>query len=190
MDNILALHIETTGFNSYNDEIIAIALCSCDKNFNINRTALLYRKGVDEKKLKQSYKFNKLSINFLNENGLEEEEFVEELVSFIIHNFDLNETIHLLGYNLVTFGHPFLTSLFNKHGINLDISPNTLDAYTLASTLLSDQLIGNVTIKNLVDVFCKEDCVKEEQVMKKCITFVNIFKQVKKVWNKKVLKNK
>lgn len=184
MNNILAFHIETTGLDPHTDEIVSIALCSCDQNFTVKNRLIIYRNDVNESLLKAAYKYNKLSVDFLNKHGIDKQEFLEEILSFIVEEFDLDHPLHLLGYNVSTFSKQFLLELLADFDVSLNISSNTLDAYPVAVTVL-----GDTNIQELVTLFCKEECLKEEKVMQKCITFVNIFKRVRKLWNKKVLKN-
>lgn len=181
--NILAFHIETTGLSLSDDEIVSIALCSCDEDFNIKNELLVYRNDIEDKKVKEGYKYNKIGIEFLRVNGLDKESFAEEILTFIVKEFDLEKPIHLLGYNISMFSKPFFMKLLEDFDVELPLSSNLLDAYPVAVTIL-----GNTSIKELLELFStKTDFAREEIVMQKCLTFVNIFKRVRKLWNRKVL---
>lgn len=182
MENILAIHVETTGIDPKKDEIVSIALVACDSNFKVKDGILLYRSDVDDESVSRGYPYNKLDSKFLKKNGVRSDKFVESIAEFVINSFDLDKPIYLLGYNLANFSKPFFEELLGRFELTLEFSPNLLDAYPVAVTVL-----GKTTIVELVDLFCKDECLDQEKVMQKCIAFVNIFKGVRKLWNKKIL---
>jgi hypothetical protein len=110
------------------------------------------------------------------------EDFYTDILKFLYESVDLTKPIKLLGYNLATFSKPFFENILKEIDVDIPISSNLLDAYPLATTLW-----GCNSIYETVNMFCRDECLREEEVMRKTISFVNIFKQTRKIWNQKIL---
>ncbi|QDJ96399.1 DNA polymerase III epsilon subunit [Xanthomonas phage Xoo-sp13] len=70
-----------------------------------------------------------LSKEYLEENGIDEEEATILIVEFIMKHFDINSAITLLGHNVVSFDKPFFKALLRKFDIKLKISHRALDSF-------------------------------------------------------------
>lgn len=195
----LAVHVDTTGINfedadvSKGYEIVAICLMVCDTDFNVLDSITLYNSCVDEGALRQTSKYHNITRAVLDEKGLEEEEFVKQIVEFIIEHFFPSEEsdyefyspIKCLGHNVATFTLPFIKSLFTKYSLSINFSINTLDTYSVLSPT-----VGDVTLNQMIEIFGPDpDDEEYTTTCYKCKLFINIFKQVKKLWKKKVLKS-
>lgn len=195
----LALHVDTTGLNYDGDiteghDIVAICLMVCDEQFNILSSITLYNSSIDDARLKFSEKYHGITRGVLDEVGLEEEQFVEQITLYIFENFisDYEEEgdytkyppIRCLGHNIGTFTIPFLQALLEKYDMPMKISVNSIDTHSLLVAT-----IGNGTLTNAIDIFGDDpdEDIEYSSVHYKCKLFVNIFKQVKKLWTKKVL---
>ena len=180
MDNILAVHVETTGVNPETDQIVSISLIACNADFSPKAILHLYRKNVPLNLVNKSYQYHGISSEFLQENGLGDASFMEELLNFLVAELNLDSPIKLLGYNVIEFTKPFLVSLLEEHDIELRFSINHLDVYSLLAVVFED-----ITIKEAVGLFgTKSAFTKEEISLKKCLAFVNIFRSLKKRWRK------
>lgn len=107
MENLITIDVETGGFDANKNIICSV----CMKKFNSNETFEVYIKP--NKKLTYvdtAFKVNRLSIEFLEENGVYEKEAIEKILSFIS-----DKKYFVLGYN-VRFDINFLNALFLRNG--------------------------------------------------------------------------
>ena len=197
----LALHVDTTGLNFHGYDvadgfdIVAICLMVCDLNFNVLDHVVLYNASVDESELINSTQYHGITRAVLDEMGLEEEEFVAEIVNFIIKHFcpfddddddrenEYYAPIKCIGHNIGTFSLPFLTALLDKHSLSINFSVNVLDTH---SVLIPT--VGDLTLNQIIEIFGHEpDNDNYSDTYYKCKVFINIFKRIHKLWTKKVL---
>ena len=92
-----------------------------------------------------------LSLTYLEENGISEEEAVADIVEFIMKYWGPTVPVSLLGHNVATFDKPFLLRLLRKYGIELKVASKNIDTNTLGSILMnthnSDELFEYLGIK-------------------------------------------
>jgi len=191
----LAVHIDTTGINYDGDdpsegyEIVAICLMVCNEDFDILHTGTFYNASVDDGMLKASERYHGITSAVMEEVGLPEEEFVAEFVSFIVEHYmeEVDTPIKCLGHNVATFTIPFLQNrLLNKYELPIKFSSNVLDTYSVLVPT-----VGDITLGQMIGIFGEENDTDEySSTCYKCRLFVNIFKRVKQIWKKKVLKEK
>lgn len=195
----LALHVDTTGLNfdgydvTEGFDIVAICLMVCDLEFNVLDHVVLYNSTVNESDLQNSTQYHGITRAVLDEMGLDEEDFVAEIANFIIkHFFPIDEDsddeyyapIKCIGHNIGTFSLPFLTALLDRHSLPINFSVNVLDTY---SVLIPTA--GELTLNQLIEIFGDDpDGDDYSSTCYKCKVFINIFKRIRKLWTKKVLK--
>ena len=85
-----------------------------------------------------------LSVEYLDENGLTEEEAVLEIGKFILKYFGPKDYVNVLGHNIGTFDVPFLRDLFGRFDVPLNISHRFADTNAIGfcalETYTSDEL--------------------------------------------------
>ena len=85
-----------------------------------------------------------LSLKYLEDNGIDEEEAVVEIANLILKYWGPTSGISLLGHNVATFDLYFLKQLMRKYDIELQFSRRHIDSQTVGFTAFnaftSDQL--------------------------------------------------
>ena len=76
-----------------------------------------------------------LSREYLEENGVEEEEALAAFCEFLSENFDTNKALTLGGHNVDTFDRHFLLSWFDKYNMALKLSGHSIDSFSVGSIL-------------------------------------------------------
>lgn len=93
-----------------------------------------------------------LSKEYLEKNGMSEEEAVVEIGNFLLKYYSPESDIRLLGHNVATFDRYFLSHLFERHGIKLKFGNRHIDSFALGVTLLeaynSDDLFETLGMKS------------------------------------------
>lgn len=195
----LAIHVDTTGINydgydvTKDHEVVALCMMVCDLDFNILDSITLYNASVNEYRLRKSTKYHNITRAVLDEVGLDEEELVAEVATFVIKHFcgpDINEEeycppIKCIGHNVGAFTLPFIMSLLDKYDLPVRFSINVLDTYSILRPT-----IGDLTLNQMIEIFGQDPDEEEYSTTKyKCEMFINIIKQIQKLWNKKVLRD-
>lgn len=98
---------------------------------------------------KDAEKIHGLSLEYLEENGVEEEEAVIQLGNLVLKHFG-DSGIRLLGHNVITFDRLFFKDLFSRHDIELKFGNRYIDTNTLGfvcyETFNSDELFDIVGV--------------------------------------------
>jgi hypothetical protein len=76
-------------------------------------------------------KVHGMTESYLAQNGVDEEEAVQQLGTLICENLDIKKRIRLLGHNVV-FDSYFLHDLFHRHGIDLLFGTKFIDTSSIA----------------------------------------------------------
>ena len=76
-------------------------------------------------------KIHGLSKEYLEENGMTDEEAVVAIGSLIAKHFGTDNALCCLGHNVATFDVPFLKRLFRKHGIELKFGNRHVDTSSI-----------------------------------------------------------
>lgn len=80
---------------------------------------------------REAEKVHGLSIEYLEENGVEPEVAVEQIASLILKYWGPANSIVTLGHNVATFDVWFLKRLMRSHGINLRFGNRHVDSFSL-----------------------------------------------------------
>ena len=140
-DKFLAIDLETSGMsfthddpsNNFEYQIVSIGLIVSNSK-TYSEDAVLYReiKWNGESKWDQSAEqVHGLSLEYLEESGLDEEDAVADIVEFLDEHFDLTRPIVLLGHNAASFDKPFFKALLRKYGIDLKFAHRVLDSFSV-----------------------------------------------------------
>lgn len=88
-----------------------------------------------------------LSKQYLEVNGVSEEEAIQQMGSLILKHF-ADTPITLLGHNVASFDRYFLCDLFQRHGITIKTSNRMVDTFSVGfctvGTYNSDELFESV----------------------------------------------
>jgi DNA polymerase III epsilon subunit-like protein len=128
-------------------------------------------------------KIHGLSKEWLEENGVTEEEAIVEMVEFWSEYVDLSNPIFFMGHHWRSFDHFFLEDLFIRHEVEgVKFSHKVLDTYSLAMGTLglssSDDIFKAVGLNNRTT----HDALEDAQMT------VEAFKRIRRIW-KKLLQN-
>lgn len=143
-DKLLAFDVETSSINrngynpSDNCQIVSIGIIVTDAS-TLKPIEKLYLEikwnGVSEWS-SEAEAVHGLSKEYLEKNGISEEDAVFEIGNLILKYWPLNTRIHSLGHNIVGFDIPFLRALFSKFDLNLNFCNRNIDTFPLMNTLL------------------------------------------------------
>lgn len=151
----LAIDCETSGMSfgddpSVNHQMVSIGLIISDvKTYKELDTLYLEIKWNGESEWNEhAEKIHGLSKEYLEENGIEEEDAVIQIVEFIIKHFDINKGITLMGHNVSSFDKFFLRAILRKFDITLKFSHRALDSFPVGLLAVnafdSDDLFNNL----------------------------------------------
>jgi|AntRauTorcE11897_2_1112592.scaffolds.fasta_scaffold00078_92 DNA polymerase III epsilon subunit-like protein len=74
-----------------------------------------------------------LTKEYLEENGVEEEEAVVLILEFIIKHIDVKKPLYFLGHNIMSFDVPFFKDLLHRYGLkNIKIGHRYFDTFALS----------------------------------------------------------
>lgn len=95
-------------------------------------------------------KVHGLSRDYLDENGMSEEDAACEIASFVLEHFDPNKPVVLCGHNVTSFDVFFLRRLLNKFGIMFKTGNRYIDTNSIGfacyGTYNSDDLFDLVGV--------------------------------------------
>lgn len=150
-NKFLAVDCETSSMSfgidpSTNCQMVSIGLIVSDtKTYEELDTLYLEIKWNGESDWSQKAEsIHQLSKEYLEENGVDEEEAAVQITEFIMKHFNVSKGITLLGHNVSSFDRFFLRSLLMKFDIDLKFSHRNIDSFTLGLIVLdaydSDEL--------------------------------------------------
>lgn len=97
-----------------------------------------------------AFKIHGLSKEYLEENGVDEEDAAAQILELIMRHFDTTKAITLCGHNAASFDKYFLKSLFRKFGIELKFSHRVIDSFTVGLVAVnaydSDELFAKMEL--------------------------------------------
>ena len=138
MSKILVIDTETSGMSyekdvTRNHQIVSIGLIVSDSDtFAEHDTLYLELKWNGTNRWDTiAESIHGLSKEYLNSNGVDEEDAVAEIVAFIMSYFDVDEPIMLLGHNSRPFDLPFLEKLLGKFDFSFKFSHRTVDSFSI-----------------------------------------------------------
>ena len=162
MNKVLFFDVETSGYDKINFEdrsgcykfqIVSVGICIVNP---------LTWKEIDSFYIEIKWngysewdpgaeKVHKLSQEYLDEHGVDQDEAFVLLCEFIVKHFDANKQITLGGHNVSTFDRHFLIQLFNQYDAQIKLSGRAIDTYTLGKVLFgtdnSDELFEMVGVQ-------------------------------------------
>jgi len=163
-DYLLAIDCETTGLNYDNNDPsighqavswgIIVANAKTLKpieelyvEIKWNDESKAFRKA-DPSFGKAAEKIHGLTYDYLEENGITEEEAVIAIASLIMKYWGPTVSVRTLGHNVHTFDMPFLRSLFHRLGVDIRFGNRHYDTnsigFVLFETFNSDDLFKEV----------------------------------------------
>ncbi len=154
----LAIDCETSGMNtkgddpSVNYQMVSIGLIVSDpKTFKEIEKLYLEIKWNGESEWSDfAYKIHGLSKEYLEENGVDEEEAAAQILELIMRHFDTTKGITLCGHNAASFDKFFLKALLRKFGIELKFSHRVIDSFTIGLVAVqafdSDELFSKMEL--------------------------------------------
>lgn len=182
---IIGIDVETTGFDysediTKNHQIVSIGLLALTSDFRV--IDKFYREikwnGTSHWS-PQAEKIHGLTKDYLENNGISEEDAVADILEFLINNLeDINKPILFLGHNVRNFDIPFFKKLTSKFDVNLKIAHRAVDSFTLGYTLF-----GTNDSNELFSLFGYERTTNHNALEDVLIT-ANICRKIKKLWGK------
>lgn len=152
-EKILVIDTETSGIAfdkdiTRNQQIVSIGLIVADSD-NLTELDSVYCEikwnGTSQWNSKAE-KIHGLTKAYLEQHGMDEEEAVFKIMSFIMKHFDIDTPIILLGHNARAFDLPFLEKLLHKFDFEVKFSHRTIDSFSIGfacfNTKDSDELFS------------------------------------------------
>jgi DNA polymerase III epsilon subunit-like protein len=144
--DILFLDVETSGYDfdnildrsgGYRYQIVSIGLIVVSPTTWKVREELYVEIKYNGESFwdKKAEAVHGLTKDYLEENGLDEEEAFLVIAEFLTRHFDVNKPIILGGHNVSTFDRHFLVALFAKYDVKLSLSGRAIDTYSLGRVL-------------------------------------------------------
>lgn len=188
IDKILAVDTETSGLN-YNNrlnradgyQIVSIGMIVADATTfkEIDRLYLEIQWNGKSEWSKRAEKIHGLTKSYLEENGIPEEEAVEQIALFINEHFGIDKGITLFGHN-PSFDHMFLRDLLERYECDFKFNHRMVDTFSLGLTLL-----GAFDSNQLFDVMGFESR-SEHNSMRDIEMTLQTGRLLKKLWRKHV----
>lgn len=187
-DVVFAVDCETSGLNYKSDNItnnyqsVSWGIIAADAETFETIDKLYVEIKHDKSKYMWDYKAEKvhgLTRDYLEENGLSEEEAAAEIGEFILdHTGSVDEPIVLLGHNVATFDLLFLKKLLKGNGLPFKFAHRSLDSFSLSMATVkeynSDDLFHAFGLGERGDHNALEDAENA----------LEVFRQVNLIWKK------
>lgn len=193
---VLGIDFETTGLkfdsmdSSEGHQILSCGIIVADaKTFKPIEELYLEIKWNDEMKAKRlvdssfgkyAEKIHGLTMEYLEENGVEEQQAVQYIGTLILKYFGPTSSVRCLGHNVHLFDYRFLISLFKKYDIDLPMANRHIDTSTIGNVLLgaytSDQLFETLGFEQRD----KHDALDDVKMSLKACEIIS------KLWKEKV----
>lgn len=150
IDKVMAIDVETTGFNrgddiTRNHQIVSIGLIVATEDFQpVEKFYCEIKWNGTSHWSSQAQKIHGLSREYLEENGMEESEAAVVIAEFILKHYDPEDAIVFVGHNPRNFDIPFFKKLMYKYGMEFKIAHRAIDSfsagYVCLGTKNSDEL--------------------------------------------------
>lgn len=135
----LAVDVETTGMCTVGDDpsvgyqMVSIGLIVSEpRTFKEIEELYLEIKWNGESEWSDfAFNIHGLSKEYLEENGVDEDEAAAQILELIMRHFDTTKTIVLSGHNVASFDRYFLKSLFRKFDIELKFAHRMIDSFSI-----------------------------------------------------------
>lgn len=152
MHTITAIDVETSGFTrgddiTRNHQIVSIGLVIADLDFDtIDKLYLEIKPNGTSHWDTAAEKIHGLSREYLEENGISEEDAVVKIAEFLLRYHEPSDALFFLGHNPRNFDVPFFKKLMTKYGVEFKIAHRVIDSYSVGFTCLgakdSDELFN------------------------------------------------
>ncbi len=145
IDKVIAIDVETSGLSkgddiTLNHQIVSIGIVIADKEFKeIDSFYCEIKRNGQSHWDKNAEKVHGMSIKYLDENGLDEEDAVMAITEFLLTHVEPDEYLFFLGHNPRNFDVPFFTKLTNKYDVHFKIAHRTIDSFSVGFTALGAQ---------------------------------------------------
>jgi len=128
----------------------------------------------------EAQKVHGLSKEYLEKNGISDEQAIIEIANFILKYWPMNTRIHTLGHNQIGFDIPFMRTLFEKFDMQINFANRHIDTFTLMHTFLN--------AFNSEDGFKKIGLKKRttHNAMEDIEMTINVVRRLKLLWKAKV----
>lgn len=144
-DKLLAFDAETSSINRENDnpaidcQMVSIGIIVADaKTYEpIEKLYLEIKYNGTALWSPEAEAIHGLSKEYLEKNGVSEEDAVLEIGTLLMKYWPLKIPINALGHNLVGFDILFIKELFKKFDLNLKFSNRNIDTFPLMNVLLN-----------------------------------------------------
>lgn len=196
MDYILGMDCETTGINfdsyqpSKGQQSVSWGFLVIDaRTLDVIEELYIEIKWNKEmkKKRKEDPYFGKkaedihgLTYDYLDQNGVDEEEAAVQIANLIYRYWGPNNTISSLGANTVKFDMDFLMSLLNKYGINPRVAARHIDSHSIGFAT-----VGSFSTDEFFSTMGLEDRGKHNALEDIKMTLESI-RRVRVIWKSKV----
>lgn len=193
---VLAVDVETTGLSwvqgdpSQGHQIVSIGLIVADaETFEPIEEKYVEIKWNEQSKAarRKDPKFgvgaeevHGLTYEYLESNGLDEEDAVVEIAEIIVKYWSTDVTIQLLGHNVGTFDVHFVRNLLHKHELMFKFASRMYDSHSLGAGT-----IGAVNSDQLFEAL-GFDTREEHNALEDARMSLDAFKIIRKLWIKKV----
>lgn len=98
---------------------------------------------------KEAEKIHGLTREYLDKNGIDEEEAVLQIGEMILKHWGPEVSIRTLGHNVHTFDMPFFRDMFQRYGINLKFGNRHFDTNSIGFAT-----VGSFNSDDLFDTVC------------------------------------
>lgn len=85
----------------------------------------------------EAQKVHGLSIDYLEQHGITEEEFVVAFSEIVLKHFGPDSCVYLAGNNVSTFDYPFLYHTLSKHDVYIKFGHRQIDVTSVALIVLN-----------------------------------------------------
>ena len=151
----LAIDCETSGMTFGDDpskdyQMVSVALIVSDTTTyqELDSLYLEIKWNGESKWEPKAESIHGLTKEYLEENGVDEEEALADILEFLDKHFDLTKAITLCGHNAANFDKPFLKSLLRRFEVDLKFSHRTIDTFSVGLIAVnafdSDELFDNM----------------------------------------------
>jgi DNA polymerase III epsilon subunit-like protein len=188
-EKFLAFDCETSGINfesttpDINYQMVSCGLVVSDLNFRPLAELYVEIKWNGTARWdKGAERIHKLSMKYLDENGLTEEEAAVEIGSFLLEHFGSETPIVLLGHNVGNFDIFFLKKLLKKFDIPAKFSHRTMDTFGLS--------MGTVQCYNsdeLFEVLDIQQMRNTHNALYDAKYALEVFRKINRLWTTRVM---
>jgi oligoribonuclease (3'-5' exoribonuclease) len=185
--NILAIDCETSGINfngnpsqGYQAVSWGMLIIDADTYDTLDELYIEIKWNGEAEWNEKAEKIHGLSKEYLEANGMSEEDALLKIINFITPYFPPGTPVNLLGHNVHLFDKCFLEDLFHRFGMELKTRQRHIDSFSVFQAVVgaydSDEAFG----------FLMGDERDEHNSLEDIRLTVNSLKIIKELWNERV----